>query len=278
MIYLKDSGVCLTRPHNGRTLHSGMSDSLIPPDFFPNREPKPPRRFGCFAALTVIVLALILVGGGALLYLGMGVREAMEKFGVDKFFTTKATSDHREVIIEIGRTHGDVLEVASPMKTVEIFRKTDSRYAAWGWVYLGTATSEIKVPATYRFHIKLSEMKKGHIRDGVLIVETPPAQPSLPVAFDTSGVEKKTDGTWLRFDSAQQLAELEKSITPELNARATRHLTNIREVARADIEEFVQKWVVESHPSYAAEIKAIKVVFPDEPVENNTAAKEVPVP
>lgn len=256
-------------------------DSLIPTEFFKQSRPQRSGKMGCFGATALILVVLILVGAGGIFYFGMPLRDLMsmaaKAVGAGEFFrTTQVVSEHRDVILEISPTHGDVLEVASPMKTTEIFRKSDSRYAAWGWVYMGTATSEIKVPAVYRFHIKLSEMKKARLKDGVLTIETPPAQPSLPVAIDTSGMEKKTDGTWLRLDTAQQLAELEKSITPELNARAARHLTTIREIARSDIQKFVQKWVVESHQDYRDQIKAVRIVFPDEPLEADASKPPLP--
>src|SRR5205814_396994 len=140
----------------------------------------------------------------------------------------------------------------------------DVRFAAWGWVYLGTAISEIKVPATYRFHVKLSELRQARLDDTILIVTVPVIYPTLPVAFDTTAMEKKANGTWLRFDADQQLADLEKSLTPALAARATQHVNTVRENARRDIEEFVQKWIVETRPDYREQIRAVKVIFPGE--------------
>jgi hypothetical protein len=176
----------------------------------------------------------------------------------------------------MGRTHGDVLEVASPMKTMETFSRGDVRFAAWGWVYLGTTTSEIKVPATYRFHIKLSEMKQSRLDDSVLIITAPAIHPTLPVAFDTRAMEKKTDGTWFRFDAAEQLADLEKTVTPALAARAQAHVKTVRENARRDIEEFVQKWIVESQSDYRTKIKAVKVIFPGEDARVHDTGTPVP--
>ena len=63
---------------------------------------------------------------------------------------------------------------------------------------------------------------------------------------------------------AQQLADLEKTVTPALAARAQAHVNTVRENARRDIEEFVQKWIVEAHPEYRERIKAVKVIFPGE--------------
>jgi hypothetical protein len=190
--------------------------------------------------------------------------------------TTQTTLKTEEILVEMGRTHGDLLEVASPLKTMETFSKADARFAAWGWVYLGTTTSEIKVPASYRFHIKLSELRQARLDDNILIVTAPVIHPTLPVAFDTTKLEKKSDGTWLRFDAPQQLDELEKSVTPALAARAQGHVTTVRENARRDIAEFVQKWIVETHPEYREQIKAVKVIFPGEDARTMETATPVP--
>lgn len=230
---------------------------------------------GCLRACVWTALAILLVGAATLVYISNNVVSVMENMP-RSFFSRTINTNTGSILLEIGRTHGDVLEVASPLRTVEIFSKTDTKTAAWGWVSLGTATSEIKVPATYRFHIKLSELQHARIENRVLIVIAPVVRPSLPVAFDTSGMEKKSSGDWLRFDTAEQLAVLEKNISPALAARAQEHLLNIREPARKDMEEFVQKWIVETNPNYRKEIVAVKIVFPG---ENPASVKsEAPLP
>jgi hypothetical protein len=241
-------------------------------------DPPPQQAGGCGRSVLIVSLALIATVTGVVLYLG----ESAQKFLKDMIpwpeglVTIQTTIKTEELLLEMGRTHGDILEVASPLKTMETFSREDTRYAAWGWVYLGTTTSEIKVPATFRFHIKLSEMTQARLDDSVLIVTAPVIHPTLPVAFDTAGMEKKTGGTWLRFDAAQQLADLEKSVTPALATRAQAHAKTVRENARKDIEEFVQKWIVESHPGYRDRIKAVKVIFPGEDARVQEQGTPVP--
>jgi hypothetical protein len=238
--------------------------------------PPPPNSSGCLRAVVIVLVALILAGTVVVLFFGATAKQYVDKMMGKGFVTVHTTLKTEEILLEMGRTKGDVLEVASPLKTMETFSKADVRFAAWGWVYMGTATSEIKVPATYRFHIKLSEIKQARVDEGVLVITAPAIHPTLPVAFDTRGVEKKTDDTWLRFDAAEQLADLEKSVTPALAIRAKAHVGTVRENARKDIEEFVQKWIVESHPDYREQIKAIKVIFPGE--DARTREKSTPVP
>lgn len=230
---------------------------------------------GCLRALVIVALALIAAGTVVALYFGESAKQMLDKVS-GGFMTSQTTLKTDEILLEMGRTHGDVLEVASPLKTMETFSRGDVRFAAWGWVYLGTTVSEIKVPATYRFHIKLSEMKQSRLDDSVLIITAPAIHPTLPVAFDTSAMEKKTDDTWLRFDAEEQLADLEKTVTPALAVRAQAHVKTVRENARRDIEEFVQKWIVESQSDYRAKIKAVKVIFPGEDARVQETGTPVP--
>lgn len=236
-----------------------------------------PRRSnaGCLRVMYWTMLGIIVVGAAIMIYIGNNVVAVMEKMP-GGFMRGTVTTNTSSILLEIGRTHGDVLEIASPLKTVELFSKTDTRTAAWGWFSLGTATSEIKVPATYRFHINLSELQHARVENRVLIVMAPVVRPTLPVAFDTAGMEKKSSGDWLRFDTADQLDVLEKNISPALESRAREHVLNIREQARKDMEEFVQKWIVETNPDYRKNIVAVKVVFPG---ENPASVKtELPLP
>jgi len=235
------------------------------------------QRYGCGRTLTYIAIALIFAGLALFLYFGESFKKAMRDAGKG-FLVSEVVVSGSEILLELGRTHGDVLEVASPLKTVEIFRKADNRFAAWGWVYLGTTTSEIKVPAHYRFHIKLSELRDARLENGVLFITAPAVYPTLPVAFDTAGMEKKSDDTWLRFDAYQQLAELEQSVTPALAKRAETHVANVRETARRDIEEFVQKWIVDAHPEYREHVRAVKVLFPGEEPAAPRPPKPAPLP
>jgi hypothetical protein len=221
---------------------------------------------GWWKAFAIVAVTALLCFTGLALYLGMSLVEAFSQPGklLSGFFSGEVKHSNFNVLLEIQRTHGDNLEVASPTTTMETFTKADSRMAAWGKIYLGTTVTEIKVPASYRFHVKLSEMKDARVEGNVLIITAPNIQPSLPVAFDSTRVEKKSDSGWARFDGAEQLAEMEKNITAGLGERAVKQVEVVRETARKDIEEFVQRWVVDNNPNLREQIRAIKVLFPGE--------------
>lgn len=220
-------------------------------------------------AFAIVAVTALLCFTGVALYVGMTLKEAFAQPGklLSGFFTSEVKHSASQVLLEIQRTHGDHLEVASPTTTVETFTKADSKMAAWGKIYLGTTITEIKVPATYRFHVKLSEMKDAKVDGNVLIITAPEIRPSLPVAFDTAGIEKKSDSGWARFNSEEQLAEMEKKISEGLAERAVKQGEVVREHARKDIEEFVQRWIVDNNPKLREQVRAIKVLFPGETAE-----------
>ena len=122
--------------------------------------------------MVIVTVALIAAGTVVVLYFGESAKQMLGRV-TGGFMTNQTTLKTDEILLEMGRTHGDVLEAASPLKTMETFSRGDVRFAAWGWVYLGTTISEIKVPTSYRFHIKLKP-KESRLDDSAL---HPPPHP-----------------------------------------------------------------------------------------------------
>ncbi len=170
----------------------------------------------------------------------------------------------REIVTRVISTEGDVLELAT-VETEETFTRTDSRSLFGEMLYLGTTISEVRVPVVYRYHLKLSDEWRIDIRDGQCRVLAPMPRPSLPPAIRTEGMEKKSASGWLRFNAAENLAQLEKDLTPRLEKRAgdKRHLDLAREASRKSVEAFVRKWILQGQPGIAE--MAVQVRFPDEP-------------
>jgi hypothetical protein len=162
-------------------------------------------------------------------------------------------------------THGNILELATS-ETHEFFRREDSRQTLWGWLDLGTTVSEIRVPVTFRYHLKLSEQWLLTTRGNVCVVQAPVIRPSLPPAIHTDRLEKSSQSGWARFNKAENLAELEKQLTPLLNARAAdpRHLRNVREECRKSVAEFIRNWLVREDHWRKDRFTAVVVVFQDE--------------
>lgn len=167
--------------------------------------------------------------------------------------------------LEAKGNEGNILEVATAESTEKFTRKTN--LAMFGKTLpLGTTVSEISVPATYRYHIDLND-EWFLTNDGSrLLVLAPQIRPSLPVAFDTAQVQKKTKSGWARWDSAENLTELEKTITSRLKVRASDEdsLGKVRDASRESVARFVQTWLLSQEAWGSAKFDEIVVMFEGE--------------
>ena len=161
------------------------------------------------------------------------------------------------------RSPGGLLEIAT-VTVNERFKRSDSRNF-WGFP-LGTTVSIIQVPVTYRFHIEMAREWPIQVEGKTAVVRTGEVKPSLPVAIDTTRIEKYTQSGWARFNKEENLAVLERSITAELAQRAQDPA--LRELAtaagRKTVAEFVTTWLLKEQgwkrdPSYQ-----VTVLFPGE--------------
>lgn len=142
-------------------------------------------------------------------------------------------------------TEGNILEIATAEATEKFSRKT--AVALFGkHLPLGTTVSEIVVPATYRYHIDLNGRWFLTADGNRLLVLAPRVQPSLPVAFDTGKMEKKTKSGWARWDGDENLEALEKTVTSKLAQRSTKEdaLEKAREAGREGVARFVRSWLI----------------------------------
>jgi len=131
---------------------------------------------------------------------------------------------------------------------------------------LGTTVVEIRVPVTFRYHLRLSDSWRLAARDHVCVVLAPQIRPSLPPAIHTALMEKHAESGWARFDKNDKLEELEQSLTGLLEQRAmdTNHLQLAREACRQSVAEFVKRWLLREEHWRSDRFNAIVVVFPDE--------------
>jgi hypothetical protein len=236
------------------------------------------------AAAVVIVAAFALV---AYLKTVLGAKDTVDKTGrgikqvVDRafaaapeiarnFITGNITHTFRESLPQITSTQGDVLELAV-FRCDETFKKTDEKWTGWGWVYLGTTVAEIRVPVSFRYHLRLSDPWRLAARDRVCLVLAPGIRPSLPPAIHTSEMERRAESGWARFDKNDQLDALERSMTPSLEQRAadTNHVQLVREACRRSAAEFVKKWLMREGQWQSDKFTSIVVLFPDEAAVNS---------
>lgn len=167
--------------------------------------------------------------------------------------------------MEVQGNQGNILEVATAQSTETFTRISELRVAYL--VSLGTTVSEISVPVTYRYHIDLVGDWQVHAEEGgAIAVVAPPLVPSLPVAFDSTGLKKKTQSGWARWNADENLALLETSLSPQLAVRAAdkRTLSEVREPARLSIAHFLKRWLLAQDHWREGRYTELHVVFPDE--------------
>jgi hypothetical protein len=220
------------------------------------------------AATVVIIAILALI---AYLKTARGLKDSVDNAfnrmpEIARNFTTgNITHTFRESIPQITSTQGDILELAV-YRADESFKRTDERYTGWGWVYLGTTVAEIRVPVSFRYHLRLSDSWRLAARDQVCLVLAPQIRPSLPPAIHTTDMERRAESGWARFDKNDQLDALERSMTPSLEQRAgdKAHLRLVRETCRQSVAVFVKKWLMREGQWKSDRFTSIVVVFPDE--------------
>jgi hypothetical protein len=183
----------------------------------------------------------------------------------EKFLSGNITRAFVAAIPEISTTGTGNLELATS-EQVETFRAEDEKSILWDKLYLGKTVSEIRVPVTYRYHLRLADPWRLDVSGQTCFVVAPLIRPSLPPAIHTDRLEKKAEAGWGRFNAVEQMMELEKSVTPTLSQYAVdeRHLALVREQCRKTVAEFVKAWLLKEDHWRNDRFHTITVVFANE--------------
>ena len=225
------------------------------------------------------VIIAILVAGWLIIHsaLRIGSETALEVVdrtaeavkGLGAGFTSMTITETFTAAIPTLGTEGMLLELAQ-LEATETFERRDEKRAFYDLVPLGTTVSEIRVPVTYRYHLRLDDQWKLSVRDGVCRVQAPSIQPTLPPAIHTDGMEKRIEGSWLRFDEHDVMDDLEQSLSLRLSARAKspRRIDLVREICRTRVTDFVRSWLLAEAQWGQGQIVAVEVVFADEDTGN----------
>ena len=160
---------------------------------------------------------------------------------------------------------GTLLELAA-FEATETVTRTDDRRVFFDMVPLGATISEIRVPVTYRYHLRLDEPWRLDVRKATCVVHAPKIRPTLPPAIHTDRMEKRSESGWLRFDEDQQMETLEKNLTPTLVDRAADpdHIDLVREHCRHRVAEFVRSWLLLEDQWGPDRFTSVVVLFADE--------------
>ena len=237
----------------------------------PASAPAPRRGPGCFTTLALTFLAVVIIGGivaWKVVDAGFGM-----KWLAEHFQKKTITESFHENVRRIASTQGDVLELAT-LDTEETVTKFDTKTLFNDAIYLGTTVAEIRAMVVYRYHLKLSDAWNLKVENGRCVVVAPVIRPSLPPAVRSETMEKKSESGWMRFNAAENMAELEKGLTSMLERRAAApgKIQHVREASRLSVAKFVQHWVLKEQKQQQEGIHEIVVLFSDEAAAANDAA------
>ena len=205
-----------------------------------------------------------------------GVAEVLEDAAAN-FQRGTITKTFTASLPEYESEKGGLLELAKVTAT-ESFKSQDELKYDFRWFELsaGTTTTEIGVPVTYRYHLRMRDNWRLDVADGVCIVYAPEIRPSQPPAVHTDKMEKSSDEGWARFNVEEQMIKLEKTITPTIRKYAAneKHMNAVRENCRKTVEEFVEDWLARENQWGEGKFRVVKVYFPGEAEE----AEAIPTP
>jgi hypothetical protein len=206
--------------------------------------------------LALVVTCLIIV---------FGVLKTMEALLPAGFRKMDVTERFVASFPEVARTTGGALELAT-VKATESLSRSDERFVAWGLISLGETVTEIRVPVTYRYHLKLSGDWEVRITGNICRVTAPAISPSLPPAIHIAEMERRTIRGWGRFDSGEQMQMLEKRLAEYVVQRAPEYLrfADVREACRQTAGEFVEAWLLRNTDWRADAFHVVEVRFRDE--------------
>jgi hypothetical protein len=191
-----------------------------------------------------------------------------------RFATGTITETFISAIPRLSPDGGLKLELAA-FEAVETLSRTDDRRVLFDLVPLGATVSEIRVPVTYRYHLRLDEPWRLAVEGGTCLVDAPAIRPTLPPAIHTDRMEKRSESGWLRFDEAEQMAALERGLTPALAERAADpdHLELVRERCRLRVADFVRSWLLLEDQWGEGRFTTVVVRFADERHDPPTAIR-----
>jgi hypothetical protein len=184
----------------------------------------------------------------------------------EKFVQGRITETFTAALPTLARAVGGNLELATATAT-ETFTRTDERSIGWDMIPLGKTVTEITVPVTYRYHLRLQDPWRLEVRGATCVVYAPAIQPSQPPAIHSHKMQKRSEQGWARFNAQEQMTDLERSLTPTVARYAAdpKHLALVREECRKTVAEFVRDWLLKEDHWRADRFHAIKVIFADEP-------------
>ena len=155
------------------------------------------------------------------------------------------------------------LEIAKTWQ-MESLEKSDTQRLLG--INFGTNTAQIKMPVTYRYHVRLQDPWTLNVRAKSVHVYAPTIRPSQPPAIHTEQMNVESKRGWGRLPPYELVDQLQHQLTPILSryAEDPRRLQFIRETARLSVAQFVRLWLERESRWNRSRFTSIHVQFRDE--------------
>jgi hypothetical protein len=150
------------------------------------------------------------------------------------------------------------------LKQTEIFTRTEETSTAFGYIPLPDVVVEARAPVEYTYYLDFNAPWKFVLRDNVVHVFAPPIRFNKP-AVDASAITYEVRKGHLKTAEAQE--NLKRSITSLVTIRAKENIPLVRENARKQTSEFVEKWLLKTFTD--GKNYPVKVYFSDETSPTN---------
>ena len=155
------------------------------------------------------------------------------------------------------------LEIACSWQ-VEIVERSETKRLLG--LNLGTNTAQIRMPVTYRYHLRLQDPWHLKTRGNAVLVQAPEIRPSQPPAIHTDQMHIESKRGWGRMPPEELVNQLHHDLTPTLcqYAEDPRRLAFVRETARESVAEFVRLWLARENRWSRGKFTSIHDQFRDE--------------
>ncbi len=147
------------------------------------------------------------------------------------------------------------------LRQTEVFTRQDEASLLWGTLDLPEVVVSATAPVEYTYYLDLDDEWEFRLEEGVLKVRAPPIRFNRP-AVDASEISYEVREWSLLRDEDAALAQLKRGLTAMSRQRAQDHIVIVRELGRAKVREFVERWLAGSFTDGKA--YRVEVGFADE--------------
>ena len=147
------------------------------------------------------------------------------------------------------------------LRQTETYTRQDQASVLWGALELPDVVVSATAPVDYTYYLDLEESWQFRLDGDVLTVAAPPIRFNRP-SIDASEITYEVRASSLLRDEEAALDQLKQGLTVMSEQRAREHIVLVREVGRAKVKEFVERWLAGSFGD--AEDYRVVVRFADE--------------